>query len=326
METFPPFPMEIIYMIFLQLLLADAPRIFHLKRKQNRVTAYHDIDFYGNLDITQPVVTGLNRHFRNWAKKYYVLVFAPTARAPNGYTIGGLWIRRGIDLVYIDKAFCASSLWMAAQVSFVNVTSIAVDATLLNDALGRPGYRSLMDEVLAYFRNVEHLVFMAPTRKNPHRNYYRGLRLVDEEEDEAQKQLAFANFYHCGAIVTNRSLSTVMVARSPEAKFGTTIRTRLHVNDRLLRTLMLGAPLNIIIFQRQGMRVPSKNTVTGPGRSQNNALSKIASRGRPVPMSGISAPELLDLVEESKTKSRPLKAHAADYTGLLQSQVRSMIW
>lgn len=69
------------------------------------------------------------------------------------------------------------------------VTKLAVDATLLNDGVGRSGYASLMDEVLTKFWNIENLVFMAPTRENPFGNRYRGLRLVEQEEDKDQKAL-----------------------------------------------------------------------------------------------------------------------------------------
>lgn len=183
-------PLELIYMIFIELMLSDQPRVLHLKRYTNARTGRDSITFHGNLDIVQPPITQLSREWREWAKRYYVLVFRATDK--NSCGDGGLWIRRDLDLIYIDTAFCARSV-RALRLSCSNlkhITQLAVDANLLNDSAGRGAYVSLMDEILTHFWNVKNLVFMAPTRANPRGNYYRGLRLVDEEEDDAQKQLA----------------------------------------------------------------------------------------------------------------------------------------
>ncbi|KAJ4396619.1 hypothetical protein N0V93_000840 [Gnomoniopsis smithogilvyi] len=321
METYPQLSLELICMILMQVMLEDPPRILHLRRKHNRKTGLDDIAFNGNMDITQPLATRLSPWFRNWARKYYVLVFASNTRI-QGYTSGGLWIRRNMDLIYIDNAFCAARLYTISSVSFANVLQIAVDATLLNDTTCRGFFVSLMDELLAYFRNVENMVFMVPTRYNPPGNRYRGLRLVDEEEEAHQKHLPFARFYHCGSIVTNLSHTTIMIARSPNAIRGSLIRSRLNVCDRLKDILVSGSPLKVILFQRQGMYAPVDNIVTGPKRSINNALSMIAARMRPV---HISESELLALVEESMTKARPLGAQIQPLN-LRPSQIRNRIW
>lgn len=182
-------PRELILMILIQLMLFDQPRILHLKRYVDTVTGRGSVAFHGNLNITQPPITQLGRVWREWAKDYYVLAFAAIV---GGRSNGGLWIRRDLDLVYVDTAFCSFSLRTLSHTncSMRFVTKLAVDATLLNDGVGRLGYVSLLDEVLTYFWNVENLVFMAPTRENPLKNRYRGLRLVEQEEDKAQKQLA----------------------------------------------------------------------------------------------------------------------------------------
>lgn len=182
-------PLELIYMIFIELMLLEQPRVLHLKRYTNTITGRDSITFHGNVDIVQPPITQLSRDWREWAQRYYVLAFK--ASNIHGRHDGGLWIRRDLDLIYIDSAFCLRSmraLWLSCD-HLKDITQLAVDADILNDSAGRGAYCSLMDEILTCFWNVKNLVFMAPTRANPPKNHYRGLRLVDNEEDDAQKQL-----------------------------------------------------------------------------------------------------------------------------------------
>lgn len=181
-------------MIFVELMLADPARIFHLMRKKNLTTGLDEVAFYGK--ATQPVIAYVCRPFRDWVRKKYVLIFASTDNNNNnGQPSGGFWFRRGIDLLYIDKAFCASSLRTIRHIDMSNVTQIAVDATLLNlGPRSGEGFASVMDELLACFSNTKNMVFMVPTQPNPPNNRYRGLRLVDEEEDPHQKQLASKHF------------------------------------------------------------------------------------------------------------------------------------
>lgn len=188
-------PLELIYMIFIQLMLFDRPRVLHLKRYTNTITGRDSVAFHGNLDIVQPPITQLSREWREWAKRYYVLAFKAfdeNRHTDGGLCDGGLWIRPDLDLVYIDTAFCSRNVrdLGLSSINLKYITQLAVDANLLNDSVGRGAYVSLMDEILTYFWNVKNLVFMAPTRANPRKNHYRGLRLVDDEEDDAQKQLS----------------------------------------------------------------------------------------------------------------------------------------
>lgn len=275
-------------MILVQLMLVDPPRIFHLRRFRE-FGLFDHVEFHGKMHITQPLVTRLSPWFRNWAKKYYAFVFA-SSTDPSNPRLGGFWIRRHIDLVYIDKAFCDFELLLLTKIRFANVSQIAVDATLLNGTTGGTDWRcrrfvSVMDQLLSCFPNVENMVFMAPTRPNPPRNRYPGLRLVDEEEEECQKHLpckdfaAFSvsrllisiniflssitvtNFYHCGAIVTNVAHTHILLSRSPDAISGPLIRTRrLHERDNLRKSLVRGCPMKVILFQRQGMPAPTKNS------------------------------------------------------------------
>lgn len=47
-----------------------------------------------------------------------------------------------------------------------------------------------------------------------------------------------------------------MIARSPDAPSGSPVRVRMNPTDKLRVHLVTGSPLQVILFQREGMRPP----------------------------------------------------------------------
>lgn len=177
-------PVEVRLMIMDELLaikIEENPQIHQVKIIQNSVTGVFNISFYG--DTKQPNVLSIERYTREQAKKHYIKVFdrLPVGCQPSG----GYWMRPK-DIVYIDAQF-SRGLHYIQRLNLGNITRVAIDVQVVDE--DATGFESAMDKLMTFFPDIRHLVFFAPTQPNPVGNRYRGLRLVNELEDEVHKRL-----------------------------------------------------------------------------------------------------------------------------------------
>lgn len=173
--------------------LAPPPRVYQLKCTKDPATGSCKLDVYG--EKIKQVLLHISYETASLAAQHYVRILdvdPDKVGVQANTSSGGLWIRRK-DIVYLCVAG-ASHLDDFTRANLQNVERLAVDVVVLNAKYA--GWAHGMEKVLAFFPSLKHLVFFAPTKPNPRKNYYRGLRLVDMAEDDAAKELPskFATF------------------------------------------------------------------------------------------------------------------------------------
>lgn len=199
----PKLPPEVRLMIwgfFLDQEMEEPPRIYQLRYQYvppsaaTNWTSLATIRLHGDHMQAQaarpPAMLSVAIETRRLAlQRYYVQVADVPPGTPDFSPRGGLWLRRGRDVVYVDAALVRALPFMG-RFNLRGIERVAVDVQVLNEPNpDRRVEQTAMARLVASLPSLRHMVFFAPTRPNPPGNYYRGLRLVDREEDDASKAL-----------------------------------------------------------------------------------------------------------------------------------------